>query len=84
MSEQIKVLKVFVASPSDLGDERRAIRDVAEELSKAFENTVGLRIQLLGWEDTMPGCGRPQALINQDVRCWRWFMAGSSPNLVPK
>lgn len=28
---------------------------------------MGWHIDLLGWEDTLPGAGRPQALINDDV-----------------
>ncbi len=63
------VLHVFLASPSDLTDERRMARDVVDEVNR-YAQQLELEISLLGWEDTLPGCGRPQELINQDVdRC---------------
>src|ERR1051325_1680871 len=67
MSDNLKVLQVFIASPSDLADERRAIKEVADDLNAAFGKTVGLQVQLLGWEDRLPGFGRAQAQINEDV-----------------
>ena len=67
MSDNLKVLQVFVASPNDLVDERRAIKEVADHLNAAFGKEVGLQIQLLGWEDRLPGYGRAQAQINEDV-----------------
>jgi HEAT repeat protein len=67
MSHQITVLKVFIASPGDLMPERQALREVVDKLNKACEAAANMRIHLLGWEDTMPGCGRPQALINEDL-----------------
>jgi hypothetical protein len=47
MSENLKVLQVFIASPNDLVDERRAIKEVADGLNTAFGTEVGLQIQLL-------------------------------------
>jgi hypothetical protein len=39
------------------------------EINEAIRN-IDWSIDLLGWEDTLPGYGRPQALINRDVeRC---------------
>ena len=67
MSESLKVLQVFIASPSDLVDERRAIKEIADSLNAAFGREVGIQVQLLGWEDRLPGYGRPQAQINEDV-----------------
>ncbi len=67
MSENLKVLQVFIASPNDLVDERRAIKEVADELNAILVREVGLQIQLLGWEDRLPGFGRAQAQINEDV-----------------
>ena len=63
----LNVLTVFLASPSDLGAERQIVRDVADRLNSVLNRTVGWTIELLGWEDTMPGISRPQALINADV-----------------
>ena len=67
MSDNLKVLQVFIASPNDLVEERRAIKEVADRLNAVFGEEVCLQIQLLGWEDRLPGYGRAQAQINEDV-----------------
>src|ERR1017187_2621899 len=61
-----RVLTIFIASPSDLAEERRAAFEVAAEVNDTIRD-LGWSIDLLGWEDTLPGYGRPQALINRDV-----------------
>lgn len=61
------VLKAFLASPGDLDDERRIARAVVDEVNHTVGRTWGITVELLGWEDTLPGAGRPQALINHDV-----------------
>jgi hypothetical protein len=64
------ILYVFLASPGGLEAERQLARDVVEEINRMFADATGWQVVLLGWEDTMPGFGRPQALINKDVdRC---------------
>lgn len=67
MDHQIRLFRLFIASPSDLGDERRAAREIVEDLNAIWSKETDLRIELLGWEDTLPGTGRPQALINADL-----------------
>jgi HEAT repeat protein len=67
MEQQISLYRVFIASPSDLGEERQILRDVVTEINGIFARETDWRIELLGWEDTMPGAGRPQDLINADV-----------------
>ena len=56
-----------LASPGDLQDERIAIRDVVVEFNESWANALGYQIDLMGWEETVPGFGRPQHLINQDL-----------------
>src|SRR5256885_13644216 len=67
MDQHISVFRVFIASPSDLREEREALRDIVNEINRIFSPETDWRIELLGWEDTMPGGGRPQELINVDV-----------------
>lgn len=62
-----KVLYVFIASAVDLADERRLARKVVDELNSILGRNIGWHIELLMGEDTPPGFGRPQALINQAV-----------------
>lgn len=65
-----KILYAFLASPGDLQDERKAVRDAVAEFNESWADEFGYQIELLGWEDTIAGSGRPQELINQDVdRC---------------
>lgn len=61
------ILSVFVASPSDLSAERKALRGVIERFNKINGRRIGWQIELLGWEDTLASFSRPQALINKDV-----------------
>jgi hypothetical protein len=63
------VLTVFIASPSDLSEERKAAFSIVGEINETLKS-IDWSIDLLGWEDTLPGYGRPQELINCDVqRC---------------
>jgi len=61
-----KVLPVFLASPSDVADEREAVREAVSSATRMVSD-LGWSIELYGWEDTPPCAGRPQAVINHDV-----------------
>jgi hypothetical protein len=64
---QRRILRTFIGSPGDLTEERSAARLVVDELNRALRD-VDWQIDLLGWEDTLPGRARPQELINDDIR----------------
>lgn len=65
-----KIIRVFLASPGDLQDERKVIREVVDEFNESWANALGYQVELVGWEETIAGFGRPQHLINQDLdRC---------------
>ena len=65
-----RVLHAFLASPGGLEEERKAIRDVVDEFNRLWADELGYQVDLVGWEETVAGYGRPQHLINQDVdRC---------------
>jgi len=64
---QKKTLTIFLASPGDLETERRVTHEVVDEINKSFCRTLNVSIDLLGWEDTLPGYGRPQEQINHDL-----------------
>ena len=65
-----KILRVFLASPGDLQEERKIVRDVVAEFNESWADELGYHLELDGWEDTVAGFGRPQDLINKDVdRC---------------
>jgi HEAT repeat protein len=64
---QRNILTVFLASPGDLEKERNIVRTSVDRINKILPRRVGWHIELLGWEDTLPGYSRPQGMINRDV-----------------
>ncbi len=68
MSEAVSTYRVFVANPGGLEAERRAFREALREWNEMFSLDRGIAFYPIGWEDTLPGKGRPQSLINDDVR----------------
>jgi hypothetical protein len=64
---QRRLIKVFIASPGDLGPERQSAHEVADEINSTLGRAFAVEIDLLGWEDTLPGVGRPKAIIDQDI-----------------
>jgi hypothetical protein len=64
---QRNVLVLFLASPSDLEEERHHVREIVDRVNKIFGKNVGWQIELRGWEDALPGFKRPQDIINKDV-----------------
>lgn len=70
IADSRRVVRVFLASPGDLTDERRAAKSVAEEFNQLWAEQLGYQVELVGWEDTVSVYGRPQAVINRDLeRC---------------
>ncbi len=66
----LKTFNIFLASPSDLQVERKRAKQAVEFVNSASGRALDWHINLLGWEDTLPGVGRPQHLINEEVdRC---------------
>ena len=63
----LKNVHVFIGSPSDLDKERRKFNDVINELNKNVAEEHGVHLKAVSWEDTLPGRGRPQELINEDL-----------------
>ena len=61
------VLTVFIGSPGDLQEERKIARAVVDRVNRNVARNLGLNVELRGWEDTLPGSGRPQEIINNDA-----------------
>lgn len=65
-----RVLRAFLASPGDLPAEREAVREAIDEVNASLTPMLDWELEVVGWEETEPGYGRPQARINKDVdRC---------------
>jgi hypothetical protein len=70
MADTLTGYRVFFASPGGLAAERRSFRDTLGECNERDALQRGLLFRPIGWEDTLAGVGRPQALINADIaRC---------------
>jgi len=69
MSETEKrKIKVFIASPNDLAEERRIFRSAIDVLNIGFGDGANVEFIPLGWEDTLASTGRrSQGVINQDI-----------------
>ncbi len=58
MPRKEDVLTVFVASPSDVGDERTRLEEVIQELNVTWSRELGVRLELVRWEThAFPGMG---------------------------
>ena len=66
-SKNLRVIHVFIASPGDLGEERRKFAEVVAEVNRLKANGMGLHLEPLGWKDIPAGAGRPQDLINREI-----------------
>lgn len=70
MAKQITKYSIFLASPSDLDEERFAVEEVVSELNLTYSPVNNIVIELLKWEThSAPGISNfhPQKIINQDV-----------------
>jgi len=67
--EIVQVLTIFVASPSDVAPERSRLADVIAELNRSWSQTLGVRLEMIGWETHVnPGFGTdPQDVINSQI-----------------
>jgi hypothetical protein len=60
--------RVFIASPSGLDDERKCFRRNLEKFTAIHAEPVSVIFHPVGWEETVGGVGRPQELINEDIK----------------
>lgn len=69
MAHKVTHLRVFVASPSDVQEERDAVEGVVSEVNRNLARSLGLQLDLVRWEtDVTPGFGKdPQDVINKQI-----------------
>jgi uncharacterized protein DUF4062 len=69
MAESITLYKIFIASPSDLKEERVLLEEIVDELNLSTFNNSGIKIELIKWETHVnPGIGEyTQGVINSDI-----------------
>lgn len=66
---QERILRVFVAAPSDVTREVKVLRKVVEKLNQEHGDHLGVRIELLNWKtNIIPGLGPDaQTVINEQI-----------------
>jgi hypothetical protein len=66
--DEIKQYHIFLASPNDVDDERRCVRNFFEEYNIHTAPLWNVRFEVLDWEHhSSLGVGRPQQLITQQT-----------------
>jgi hypothetical protein len=64
LSKTRRVFQIFLASPSDVSAERDVVRQIVNEVNRVVAPMCGLAFEVYGWEEEVPGMGRPQDHIN--------------------
>lgn len=88
MPTALTAYRIFIASPGGLIEIRKCFRSIIEKYNTEDAVRRGVLFIPVGWEDTLGGVGRPQALINREVEeCDALFLVlhdrwGSNPGGV--
>src|ERR1044072_8085803 len=61
-------LKVFMASPGGLDNIRKTFYERLTRFSYDDAHERGVAFLPVGWEYSLPGKGRPQEIVNEEVR----------------
>ena len=89
MSGIRRFVTIFLASPGDLAEERKVAKEIVDDFNSQLADALGYQVELVGWEDTLPGVGRPQAIINRDLDGCDFFVGmlwkrwGTPPGAKP-
>lgn len=69
MPKQTHLFKIFVASPSDVAEERVVLETVVTQLNQIWSSTLGMIFELLKWETSVhPSFSSdPQEAINEQI-----------------
>jgi hypothetical protein len=63
-----QVMRIFVASPQDVFDERSRMPKIVESLNRTLGEIANVFVELWRWEaNASPGVGEPQSLIDRDL-----------------
>jgi len=66
-------VRIFVASPIDVLDERNRLTHVVEQLNRGLADQLRLTIELLRWETHVtPDIGRPQSVVFDQLPPAEW------------
>lgn len=68
MPKPLTQYRVFIGSPGGLKEEREGFREKIQTFTAHHAEPRGVHFYPVGWEDTLSGIGRPQELINDDLK----------------
>lgn len=66
--KNLKEISIFIACPDDLISERNKFYEIVERVNKVKAKPDGIFLESRSWKETLPGPGRPQEKINEDLR----------------
>lgn len=72
MPSQLKVIRVFAASPGDVAEERQRLARVITRLNDQLADATGIRLELKEWRQVAPGMGRPEDVILDQLPVETW------------
>ena len=68
MPRSVTVYRIFIGSPGGLDAERKCFRETIDKFNRINARLHDTEFEAVGWEDTLPGKGRPQEKINEDLK----------------
>ena len=68
MHQTRTVIRVFLASPGDVPQEREVAASVIREANEVLAFHLGIILEVVRWEDMTPGMGRPEQVILDQAR----------------
>jgi tetratricopeptide (TPR) repeat protein len=71
MIGNLKKLRIFAASPSDVAGERAKLGTIVESL-KPMADYLGLTLEVVDWRIVVPDVGRPQQIIFNQLKPTSW------------
>jgi hypothetical protein len=72
---QVTRVRLFLASPGDVQEERRRVAKVVDEINVVLGSRMGFNIELVRWDThTYPSMGRPQAVVNSQTGSYDVFL----------
>jgi hypothetical protein len=69
--KEMKKLRIFAASPSDMASERAKIETAAVTL-KPFADHLGIVLEVVDWRAVVPDMGRPEQVILDQLKPTSW------------
>jgi hypothetical protein len=66
---KVDLIKVFLASPGDVSQERQIVKDVLDSVNRTIGIEKEIRFEVIGWDtDSYPSYGKDaQAIVNEQI-----------------